>query len=60
VVSNQFQFTLTGTAGSNYVIEASTDLPADAWTPVRTGAAPILFVQPATNDQRYYRGKVQP
>ena len=59
-VSNQLRFTLTGTAGSNYVIEASTHLPAGAWTPVQTGAAPILFVQPATNDQRYYRGKVQP
>jgi hypothetical protein len=60
VVSNQFQFTLTGTAGSNYVIESATHLPATAWTPVRTGAAPILFSQPATNAQQYYRGKVQP
>ena len=60
VVSNQLQFTLTGTAGSNYVIEACTDLTTNAWTPVQTGAAPILVVQPATNDQRYYRGKAQP
>ena len=60
VVSNQFQFTLTGTAGSNYVIEVATNLPASAWTPVQTGAAPILFVRPATNDQQFYRGKVQP
>ena len=60
VVSNQLQFTLTGTAGSNYVIEASADLSTNTWTPVQTGAAPFLVVQPATNDQRYYRGKAQP
>ena len=60
LVSNQFQFTLTGTTGSNYVIETATDLPAAAWTPVQTGAAPMLFLQSATNAQQYYRGKVQP
>ena len=60
VVSNQLQFTLTGTAGSNYIIEAATDLPANAWTPVQKGAAPIQFVQPATNTRQYYRGRVQP
>ncbi len=60
VISNQFQFTLTGTAGSNYVIEAATNLPPSAWTPVLTGAAPIFFTEPATNDQRYYRGSIQP
>jgi uncharacterized repeat protein (TIGR01451 family) len=60
VVTNQLQFTLTGTAGSNYVIEAATNLPASAWTPVRTGAAPITYSQPVTNSQRYYRGNVWP
>ncbi len=60
VVSNQFQFTLTGTTSSNYVIEVSTNLGSGAWSPVSTGAAPILFTEPATNDQRYYRGKIAP
>ena len=60
LVSNQFQFTLTGTAGSNYVIEISTNLAANRWTPVQTGAAPVLFTEPATNDQRFYRGKILP
>ena len=60
VVSNQFQFTLTGTTSSNYVIEVSTNLNSGAWSPVSTGAAPILFTEPATNDQRYYRGKIAP
>lgn len=60
VVSNQFQFTLTGTTSSNYVIEVSTNLGAGGWLPIHTGAAPILFNEPATNDQRYYRGKIAP
>ena len=60
LVSNQFQFTLTGTAGSNYVIEISTNLAGNNWTPVQTGAAPVLFTEPATNDQRFYRGKILP
>jgi hypothetical protein len=60
VTEGQMQFTLTGTAGSNYVIEVTPTLEWDAWSPVHTGAAPILFIEPATEDQRYYRGKVWP
>ncbi|MGC3956781.1 MAG: hypothetical protein QM813_02100 [Verrucomicrobiota bacterium] len=60
VTNQQMQFTLTGTTASNYVIEVSTNLSSGHWTPVHTGAAPILFSEPATNDQRYYRGKVAP
>ena len=60
VVSNQFQFTLTGTTSSNYVIEVSTNLNSGTWLPVSTGAAPILFTEPSTNDQRYYRGRISP
>lgn len=56
----QVQFTLTGTAGTNYVVEMSPNLEAGAWSPIHTGAAPILFTEPATNDQRFYRGKVWP
>jgi len=60
VISNQMQFTLTGTTTTNYVIEVSTNLSTGGWSPVHTGAAPILFSEPATNDQRYYRGKIAP
>ncbi len=60
LTNNQFQFTLTGTTSSNYVVEVSTNLNSGAWSPVYTGAAPILFTEPATNDQRYYRGKIAP
>lgn len=60
VTNNQMQFTLTGTPSSNYVVEVSTNLSTGGWSPVHTGAAPILFSEPATNDQRYYRGKIAP
>jgi uncharacterized repeat protein (TIGR01451 family) len=60
LTNNQFQFTLTGTTSSNYVVEVSTNLNSGAWSPVHTGASPILFLDPATNDQRYYRGKIAP
>jgi hypothetical protein len=60
VTNSQMQFTLTGTATTNYVIEVSTNLSTGGWSPVYTGAAPILFTEPATNSQRYYRGKVAP
>ena len=60
LTNNQFQFTLTGTTSSNYVIEVSTNLNAGGWSPVYTGAASFLFTEPATNDQRYYRGKIAP
>jgi hypothetical protein len=60
LATNQMQFTLTGTTSSNYVIEVSTNLSTGGWSPIYTGAAPILFSEPATNDQRYYRGKIAP
>lgn len=56
----QVQFTLTGTAGTNYVVEMTPSLEAGAWSPIHTGAAPILFTEPATNAQRFYRGKLWP
>lgn len=60
VSTNQMQFTLTGTTNANYVIEVSTNLNTGVWSPVHTSAAPIFFSEPATNDQRYYRGKIAP
>lgn len=60
LATNEMQFTLTGTTSSNYVIEVSTNLSTGGWSPIYTGAAPILFSEPATNDQRYYRGKIAP
>ena len=58
--NNQLSFTLTGSVGTNYVIEASTNLAGNFWTPVRTSAAPVLFSEPATNARQFYRGKLLP
>jgi hypothetical protein len=57
--NGQFQFQLTGQVGSNYVVQASTDLTT--WIPIATNVIPgsgfISFADPfATNfSRRYYR-----
>jgi len=55
IANGQFTFTVDGTAGSQYVVEASSDLVN--WTPIQTNAAPFTVVDPnaATNPQQYYR-----
>jgi len=57
LVGGQFQFMLTGTATSNYVIQATTNLQSGNWQAIRTNAAPFQFVETnALNwPQRYYR-----
>jgi endonuclease/exonuclease/phosphatase family metal-dependent hydrolase len=57
----KFQFLLTGTTGSNYVVQSTTNLNAPTWIPLRTNAAPFIYVEtnlPTT--QRFYRGMVAP
>jgi hypothetical protein len=60
--NNQFQFTLTGTTGSNYVVQASTNLAAGNWISLQTNAAPFLFIESNASlfGQRFYRGTVAP
>lgn len=57
LANNQFQFTVTGTAGSNYVVQAATNLAAPNWIPLATNPAPFLFAQSNLNlfPQRFYR-----
>jgi endonuclease/exonuclease/phosphatase family metal-dependent hydrolase len=57
----EFQFLLTGTTGSNYVVQSATNLNAPVWISLRTNAAPFTYVEtnfPAT--QQFYRGMVAP
>jgi endonuclease/exonuclease/phosphatase family metal-dependent hydrolase len=57
----EFQFLLTGTTGSNYVVQSTTNLNAPVWISLRTNTAPFIYVEtnlPAT--QRFYRGMVAP
>lgn len=62
LTNNQFQFQLTGTTSSNYIVQAATDLGLSNWVSLRTNAAPFTFAE--TNvlalPQRYYRGLVAP
>jgi DNA/RNA endonuclease G (NUC1) len=58
--NDQFRFTVNGTAGSNYVVQATTDLAATNWISLATNAAPFLFIQSNASSfgQRFYRAKV--
>lgn len=57
---DHFQFVVGGTTGSNYVVQASTNLIAPVWVPVMTNAAPFTFVESNIYPQRYYRATVAP
>jgi endonuclease G len=62
LTNNQFQFTVTGWTGTNYVVQAATNLTAPNWIPQKTNAAPFLFIQSNENlfNQRFFRAVVNP
>lgn len=62
LVGGQFQFLLTGSLGSNYIVQASTNLSGSFWVSLRTNAAPFTFVESNVMalPQRFYRGMVAP
>ena len=41
--NNQFQFTVTGTAWTNYIVQGSTTLATTNWLALFTNAAPFTF-----------------
>lgn len=51
----QFQFSLSGTSGSNYIVQASSNLID--WLPIHTNAAPFSFVDTNTpqSSKMFYR-----
>ncbi|MCC6821663.1 MAG: hypothetical protein IT579_13100 [Verrucomicrobia subdivision 3 bacterium] len=56
--NKQFQFTVTGTAGSNYVVQVSTNLSAKTdWVSLFTNASPFIFADTNTSNfpRRFYR-----
>lgn len=62
MTSSGFNVQLSGPAGSNYVIEASTDLKN--WVPISTNAAPsgtVSYIDTAATNfpSRYYRARLQ-
>ncbi len=56
-VNNQFQLSVTGTAGSNYVVQAATNLTSPTWIPIWTNGAPFVFIESNLNffPLRFYR-----
>jgi hypothetical protein len=60
--NNQFQFTVSGTAGSNYVVQVTTNLTVPNWISLSTNAAPFVFIQTNASSftQRFYRSLVAP
>jgi hypothetical protein len=58
-VAGQFTFRLTGTPGSNYVVQVSTNLSGTNWISVRTNAAPFSYTQSVTVFPRqFYRARI--
>lgn len=62
VAAGQFQFQVNGTVGSNYIVQATTNLNSPNWISLRTNAAPFLFVETNVSQfqRRFYRGSVAP
>ena len=60
--NNQFQFTVNGWAGTNYVVQATTNLATANWISLKTNAAPFVFTQTnaAMFSQRFYRAMIGP
>jgi endonuclease G len=56
--NNQFRFTVNGTTGSNYVVEATTNLTIPNWISITTNTAPFQFIESNLNlPQRFYRAQ---
>ena len=61
-VDGRFQFLITGTTGSNYVVQTATNLAASDWTSLVTNTVPFWFIESNANQfkQRFYRSQVAP
>lgn len=60
--NNQFQLTVTGSAGSNYVVQVATNLSAPTtWSSLFTNASPFTFVDSNAQNfpQRFYRAQAR-
>jgi Metal-dependent hydrolase len=58
----QFQFTVSGSPGSNYVVQASSNLNVSNWLSLKTNASPFSFVETNSGSypQRFYRAVAFP
>jgi hypothetical protein len=60
--NNHDRYLIQCTVGSNYVVQASTNLAAGNWLSLQTNAAPFLSIESNVDlfGQRFYRGAVAP
>ena len=61
-MNNEFQFTVTGTVGSNYVVQVATNLSLPAtWVSLFTNDSPFTFVDANAQNfsQRFYRAQAR-
>lgn len=60
--NHQFQFTVTGSPGTNYIVQTATNLAAPVWLSVATNVAPFSFthLNIGQSPQSYYRALVAP
>jgi endonuclease/exonuclease/phosphatase family metal-dependent hydrolase len=59
--NGQFQMLVTGSADSNYVMLAATNLTTTTWTPLFTNVSPYIFTDAdLTAPQKFYRATVRP
>jgi hypothetical protein len=59
--NGQFQFTVTGTTGANYVVQVSTNLATSNWISVFTNTAPFMFTDTNVTlfPNRFYQAKIE-
>ncbi|MFO1512144.1 MAG: immunoglobulin domain-containing protein [Verrucomicrobiota bacterium] len=60
LAGNYIHFVLNGSSGSNYIVQAATDLSLSNWVSLQTNSAPLFFSETNQFQQRFYRGLVAP
>lgn len=60
LLTNKIQFTVTGSVGANYAVEASTNFSTTNWVSILTNQSPFTFKDTNTIPQRFYRAQSVP
>ena len=55
LIGNQFQFSVTGSTGRNYIVYTATNPCIPVWVPVQTNTAPFTFSAPNDAGQQFFR-----
>jgi len=60
VSAGNFQATVTGPTGQNYVVQRASSLTSPTWVNVTTNAVPFTFSDPVNGSNAFYRAVSQP